>query len=1389
MLDAAVENDSNIASTSARHAASVAITPSVQVPPVPFKPRIDCQCLAARCSARTMAQPSDALGEALLVLARILPARQCICARANTAEGDRHPRQHQRIVRRRRSSSDFYRGRTYRVLIIPVACMVACKVAFTLALPERLEQFIGGILLAASAGTLYLSLCFLLCTVSTTRTLGAMLLRRSNLFSWRRDHLRFFLEVCSWMASVWFSYTVSHREMVSIGLGAVWALTIALCSDFAAAYARVVESRLQQQQSSRASESVAWLKVGLSYICVGYVLTASWRLLSAFLSGEVADLQSLEELVVTYLLVTLVGVSLIVASELLLLYEPTRNAGIALQSRIVDARYNWENKTWRSLIESTAVLASTIFAYQTSQDMTLSLQTGTLTGVAVIIAGDSISSNVLLFSRRQDELPADHWVKLLPLGVMMLYFLFQVGVTMVNLVLLPTYTGLYLVWSVFICAVALTIVALNDSSFVSWKVAAFGMRFGVRICVASVTAVAIAVCSGWPAVAFSTYLSWFCAILSKECWYEIEMKENRKAAALRNACQPEDEVCVERPTSVMGYMRVNFSYLYKRVKWTFISIVIVSIVDVCPTIFLLLNHGPHMVTLSQFSACNVVVSTGVGYLTSTISHELRPEVLVQTGFKHFTNKWQLFPLHAMIETTVFVAVFIGTFTTSSTMFSSLTLAALSGIVISVGGHWVRSRLNLTVGTEARVQLTATCAIMFCVFLLAWVSFLCLFSIYHYIDSIEAAFCLASLAGVFFLASSELFLLWEPTREIGHILQSRVTHAKENWQAEPLRSFLEIFTWFAVIIGSFVLYKDLLLAIQLGTFSGIAVTLSGEFYRRKRSLFIPLSPNEDGRSTPKAPTTSDRPRVLPAMLLFAYIGSGTFQWIFENIRSIEVTVLLASTAGFAFLCVGDLLVQYEPTRWAGIILQDRFLRARENWNENPVRSFVELGCFLGVIYGSYAIYGDLLVATQVGTVSGMLVTLIGEQLRSHARVIPVADSVDVSEKAQVLPLPVMSLLGLVGAIAFNIIYTHLRSIEIAFVLATTSGVAFAVLGDVFVIWKPTRKVGLILQDRVLHIQYNWKIHPLRSLLEISMCALAWFASYVFIWHKDLLVAILVGTATGIVACVCDELTTEYLTTYEQKMRMRAAKTSARTNPQTDSAFLALPTELQFHVGYFLTPEDLLVTRATCHKVNNMLRAESARYWLYASIRRKIGGGRRASTNGGSDRSRGQSRSLIYEVITLILPKILGSRDPTDVLTSGIDLNRALKWVYLNADWIRLQGLEAVPDAERGRRLRFVPGDVAFEVFRHIPDKSCLGISAERDDDALITVIDVPVDVYTKIQADPLSFVAAETLSEVDAFSNWHVAIVAFSAMTLIFIGQFSSDVLRKHVFPESFWWPG
>lgn len=983
------------------------------------------------------AYQSNELGEVLLAVSKLQRACRCRARTQPAASTNSSSGADKTTLPALCSCNSHHKARSHLMISIAVFAMLASRVALLYDLPVRVADLISGILLAASAGTSYLALCYVLASCPATTDLGELLLDRASPFSWDREKPRFFFEVCSWMASVWYSYTTFHSRVLSICGGAVTAMGLAVISDFAAAYLRILEARVSRRDAT--VERVSWLKAVISYVCVGHLITQCGRILHAYFSEQDAvpsasHAAAIDDLVFNYMLITLVGVSLIVASELLMLYQPTRTIGLILQARIVDGRKNWEEHTWRSLLEITVTFGVTVLAYKASGEMVPSLQVGTFSGIVLILIGESLVAP----SRRtrdgasrqldmqQSALPADHWIKLAPVVVMMVFFCVQVysAAVMMTTVNVPSETSTMFLGFIATSASALTIISLTDISAVASR---FNKRAKVVIgkgCIVGTTLVACKLCHGLPGIAFSCYLSWFSLSFSRECWNDIQAKANARRARSRLKAPSLDDVDDDdatRPplfslsTTLLAYIKQHYPHLFKRTKWTFISMVIASAIDLCSTLFMLTTQQQASldVTLSQFSAGNVVMSASFGYLTSSIQQELHPEVLVRTAVVRFKNKWLLFPLQSFIESTVFVGVFLGSFAATSTVFSSLTLAAMSGIVISFGGHWLCSRLQLNDRNSVRVRFTATCSLVFCLVLFSYTSMLALVWIYRYIDSLEATFCLASLAGVVFLAASEVFLLWAPTRQVGQILQERVTRAKENWTNEPLRSFLEIFTWFGVVYGSFALYNDLLLALQLGTFSGIAVTLSGEYFRRHRATLLPwgtsalatddedvlnsqaTSDSSTDASSSSASATDaetkvhDRPRALPVMLLFAYIGSGTFQWIFENMRSLEMTVVVATIAGIAFLCVADLLVLYKPTRWAGVILQDRVIHVQRNWIRYPVRSFVEFGCFLGVIYGSYAIYGDFYVAVQVGTLSGTLVTLIGEQVRTHARARPVA----------------------------------------------------------------------------------------------------------------------------------------------------------------------------------------------------------------------------------------------------------------------------------------------------------------------------------------------------------------------------------------------------------------
>ncbi|RHY38507.1 hypothetical protein DYB30_013466, partial [Aphanomyces astaci] len=343
--------------------------------------------------------------------------------------------------------------------------------------------------------------------------------------------------------------------------------------------------------------------------------------------------------------------------------------------------------------------------------------------------------------------------------------------------------------------------------------------------------------------------------------------------------------------------------------------------------------------------------------------------------------------------------------------------------------------------------------------------------------------------------------------------------------------------------------------------------------------------------------------------------------------------------------------------------------------------------------------------------------------------------------QILPFPIISVLGLVGCVAFNTIYTHLRNIEMAFVLATTSGVVFVVLGDVFVVWAPTRYVGLVVQERVLHFSRDLRSWSWRSYCELLLCTGALTASYCYLWAGDLLVAIQLCTFTAIVVCVVDDRIVRSIHEYEQTMVQQG-----QWHAQDKSDLLALPYDVLFEIARCLPPEELLGVRTTCHKINALLRAESKRFWLHATLRRQFG----LTKTRQATALNPYHRSLIMDAWAAMVSKLFAPR-------------------------FYVRRLEA--------------HDAGFAVFRHIPDKviamlkcrdvtvlqDILGIEVTKNAQYVTTRLTVPTRVYASLQADPFSFVVSETLYEVEGLSTWSLGTVVFVAMAVVCLGHATSGV--------------
>ncbi|OQS03850.1 F-box protein [Thraustotheca clavata] len=1210
---------------------------------------------------------------------------------------------------------------------------------------SAIQQIITiGLLLVCSI-LVHLLLILLLVLFSPTSAFGYSVWSRVNLTR-PPSHLRALVEPFIWVALIISTFALSNSFILSVAIGGITGIAIVLLGDGVQVYIHVARTKLSEEEQPLS------LKYIVMTISVGCILRECHQLVWSFLADDRPSLVAWH-----YLLSILVAVSLIVASELLLLYGPTREAGIILQSRVLSARSNWMSHPLRSFIELSFCFSISILFYDYFNRVLISLQFGTLACTVFILTGEFCFYPGTTMQAAPDN---HHWMKFLPLLCLLIFMLYHVGFILAlhDRLLLPVLNAAALVAIVLSCFHQNSWMRKQLSSRCSksmllsqlWQTcieliahclfSAF-LPQNTTIPLAILTNVlfdmGMFIAEYWGMKLWDAVVYWQYAVS-----YRISITSERQHDNTNHSFNW--GTTAPLPFDTFLTSRIDEKQVYKIPVSVFVnaSTTYICLISVLCVLCNLLSEEMHILPLLGYS-CALACTTG--FLIGSIVDGTYFMSVRRLIFTILKEQIELYPLQTFVEVATWLGVCIGTYATSHFLSFALILATISFLVVSACGRYVSSRIIHK--QEGRDKFSAACALLFFVVFMTYATGVCLFNIYCHFHRIEVAFCLATLSGVVFVASSELCLLWEPTRAAGYILQTRVTQAPSNWRHEPLRSFLELFIWISVTYGSFALYQDLIMALQLGTFSGIVVTLAGEIFRNQRQSLFP-----ENHETIEH-LHNQRPKVLPLLLLFAYIGAGTFTWIFEHLRRIEVMVGLATIAGIIFLCFADILVMWTPTRWAGLILQDRFLQAATNWQEYPVRSFVELGCFLGVIYGSHAIYGDLTVAVQCGTLSGMCVALIGDQLKSHRRIPPQ------EKQHRILPLPIIVLLSFVGIVAFNTIYTHLRSIEVAFVLATTSSVAFVVLGDMFVIWRPTRYVGLIVQERILNAKNNFVSYRLRSYGEILAATLVLYVSYV--WSHDLLIAMQFGTFTGIALCVINDTISNYLSAHKKRMLTLA---SGKSDSQENANLLSMPYEVLFEIGRFLTPEELLVARATCHKVNNLLRAESARFWLHAHLRRQ---GKRF----GLHPSRLlPHRSLIYEACKALVPNFWAPWEPATLLTAQIARNRALKWVFLNADWIRHQNMP--PLLTDTSTLELYPQDQGFEVFRHLPDKDVLGIIVIRGIDlpSNIVRIDVPVRLYSKIQADPFSFVVSETLYEVEACSNVHLVYIVFLCMTVICAGH-------------------
>lgn len=224
----------------------------------------------------------------------------------------------------------------------------------------------------------------------------------------------------------------------------------------------------------------------------------------------------------------------------------------------------------------------------------------------------------------------------------------------------------------------------------------------------------------------------------------------------------------------------------------------------------------------------------------------------------------------------------------------------------------------------------------------------------------------------------------------------------------------------------------------------------------------------------------------------------------------------------------------PVRVAPLVaasLVHRFTDARFNWTTKTLQSFLEVVCWTSVMYATYSLYDDVLLALQVGTCVGAVMSVCDEVVlhfvRGLARVIRnqpgggdllqrLGFDVPTNGKAptdgQEITLIKNLVFGYLGVVAVRSLYENYDDVKFFALLTACTGVAFVVTAEFFTLWLPTRRVGLTLQSRFTKVGQNWQDHGMRSLVEI----VCWTAStsYLYYTYEDFWWAFRLGTLVAV-----------------------------------------------------------------------------------------------------------------------------------------------------------------------------------------------------------------------------------------------------------------------------------
>jgi len=245
-------------------------------------------------------------------------------------------------------------------------------------------------------------------------------------------------------------------------------------------------------------------------------------------------------------------------------------------------------------------------------------------------------------------------------------------------------------------------------------------------------------------------------------------------------------------------------------------------------------------------------------------------------------------------------------------------------------------------------------------------------------------CILALAALLIIAN--LLRLATVTHQAARIIIGRVVNAGHNWDTEPLRSFLESFGAFSVVISCFASTQRVGVSLLCGVASGLAIIFCGEVctapIRALEDALLCAWGHANNRPSPAADKRpGEKQRIGCSLSVLCLYGWGALRLIWAHTSDLVLASTVSSLVICAVLMLSRLLVACAPTRDAGELLQDRVLRPSANWSSHPLRSAIELSVTLGVALSMFGATGALLPSLQAAVLFGILTCGVHEAIAS------------------------------------------------------------------------------------------------------------------------------------------------------------------------------------------------------------------------------------------------------------------------------------------------------------------------------------------------------------------------------------------------------------------------